>query len=78
MQNIEKYAEAKKVTITMFHKENQLNLEIIDDGKGFDTSIKRTGIGLKNMQTRVNLLNGQFSIDSKPGKGVKIILLIPI
>lgn len=78
LQNIEKYAEAKKVTVTMFHKENQLNLEIIDDGKGFDTSIKRTGIGLKNMQTRVSLLNGQFSIDSKPGKGVKIILLIPI
>lgn len=78
LQNIEKYAEAKRVSITMFHKENQLNLEIIDDGKGFDTSIKRTGIGLKNMQTRVNLLNGQFLIDSKPGKGVKIILLIPI
>jgi signal transduction histidine kinase len=78
LQNIEKYAEAKKVTITMFYKENQLNLEITDDGKGFDTSIKHTGIGLKNMQNRVNLLHGQFSIDSKPGKGVKIILLIPI
>lgn len=78
LQNIAKYAEAKKVTLNMFYKENQLYLEIMDDGKGFDTSLKRTGIGLKNMQTRVDFLKGQFSIDSKPGKGVKIILLIPI
>lgn len=78
LQNIAKYAEAKKVILNMFYKENQLHLEIIDDGKGFDTSLKRTGIGLKNMQTRVDFLKGQFSIDSKLGKGVKIILLIPI
>jgi len=78
LQNIEKYAQAKKVTIVMFQQENQLNLEIKDDGKGFDASLKRTGIGLKNIQTRIDFLKGQCTIDSKPAKGVKIILLIPI
>lgn len=78
LQNIEKYAAAKKVTITMFQRENYLNLEITDDGKGFDTSLKRTGIGLKNIQTRIDFLKGQFTIDSKPGNGVKIVLLIPL
>lgn len=78
LQNIEKYAEAKKVSVTMSQIENQVYIIIIDDGIGFDTNAKKDGIGLQNMKTRMNEISGTFSIQSTPGEGTKISLIIPV
>lgn len=78
LQNIEKYAEAKNVSVTMSQIENQVYIVILDDGIGFDTTAKKEGIGLQNMKTRMDEINGTFSIQSTLGAGTKISLIIPV
>lgn len=79
LQNIEKYANAKQVTIVMTLSDaNEIEIKISDDGNGFDSSKKSSGIGLKNMQFRIEEIKGLFSIQSQIGKGTKINLTIPL
>lgn len=79
LQNIEKYANAKKVTVTMNLTDlNEINVTIADDGNGFDTSQKKSGIGLANMKIRMEELNGKFLMVSQISKGTKINLIIPV
>ncbi|MEO8415264.1 MAG: PAS domain S-box protein [Ginsengibacter sp.] len=78
MNNIHKYAHAKNVIIQLKVKDAQLELSITDDGVGFDTSKKAAGIGLKNIQSRVEFYSGNVNIISAPGEGCKIIATIPL
>lgn len=79
LQNIEKYAQATTVAVTMINTDNgELQIEISDDGNGFDVTQKKKGIGLNNMKTRVAELNGKIEIQSAIKKGTKINLIIPI
>jgi signal transduction histidine kinase len=78
LHNIEKYAEANKVSIEIDQNENILTVNIIDDGKGFDSTTNKEGIGLKNMKTRMDSLNGLVIITSAVKKGTKINLTVPI
>lgn len=78
LYNIHKYARAKNSVITVFEKENQLEVIITDDGIGFDTEKTKKGIGLKNMKTRVKSLKGTIQIISKPEKGTSIYIVVPI
>ena len=45
-----------------------------DDGVGFDTSIKKKGIGLKNIASRADSLKGKLIINSQPGEGCELIV----
>jgi PAS domain S-box-containing protein len=72
MNNILKYAEAKNVNISIKAQENAININISDDGKGFDVEKKRNGIGISNMINRIESFNGEVVIESSPGKGCKI------
>jgi signal transduction histidine kinase/tetratricopeptide (TPR) repeat protein len=78
LQNIDKYAKAQTVTITMSKKDDAISIEIKDDGIGFNMKIAKDGIGLKNMQKRMEDIGGTFEIESYPKKGTKINLSIPI
>ncbi len=78
IQNIEKYANANNVTIVLKQINNNLQLTIIDDGKGFDISTTKKGIGIKNMTDRALKLNGEINITSKNNEGTTISLIIPI
>jgi len=75
--NIEKYAQAKNVVISMLEKEEKLSVTITDDGIGFDVNSGKSGIGHKNMRERAAEINGEFIISSIVGKGTKINLIIP-
>jgi signal transduction histidine kinase len=78
LQNIEKYAEAKKVIVAIKQEDHILFMSIADNGKGFDSTIKQSGIGLKNMKIRMLDCNGTFTLQSKPNEGTKINLTVPI
>ncbi|TNE71662.1 PAS domain S-box protein [bacterium] len=77
--NIIKYAEANQVLISIEYSKKSIRVEIKDDGKGMDTNIasEGKGIGLKNMKSRVHIMNGELFIDSIPGSGTTIIVIIP-
>ncbi|HEU4632774.1 MAG TPA: ATP-binding protein, partial [Flavisolibacter sp.] len=77
LNNVLKHAEASEVFIQLEHRENRLQLQVADNGKGFVMNNQKNGIGLVNMQTRAENLNGTFEIDSQPGKGCKIKVMLP-
>jgi signal transduction histidine kinase len=76
--NINKHAAAKKAIISIILDLPNICLSICDDGIGFDTSKKADGIGIQNIQQRVKLLNGKFSMYSTPHTATSINVAIPI
>jgi signal transduction histidine kinase len=78
LQNINKYAKASKVKILVEEVANKLLIEIKDDGVGFDINTKSKGIGIGNIKSRVQRLQGTIEFESKPGDGVLIKMLIPL
>ena len=78
LRNIHKYAQAKSLSIEMKKRNNQLILIITDDGIGFDVTTVRKGIGLANIQRRVEMFSGAFKMTSAPGEGCRLEIIIPI
>lgn len=78
LQNIEKHANASKVIISMAKIDGNLSIEIKDNGDGFDKSVMRQGIGLKNIQDRIEQIGGTVRIDSTIGFGTIINLVFPL
>lgn len=72
ISNIIKYAQASNVIVQISQNENILNLTIEDDGIGFEKSEIVYGLGLKNMENRVRLINGTVDIISSKGEGTTI------
>lgn len=70
-QNALKYSQSTLVTISIFKKNNRIDLEVTDNGKGFDISeLSNTkGIGIRNMENRVRQIGGKFQLISFPDKG---------
>lgn len=77
LQNIYKYAKAKNVLAVINKIDNQINIEVKDDGQGFDVKKAKEGIGLKNMNARITAINGRIMFESEKGKGTTIKIYIP-
>lgn len=78
VNNIIKYAEAEYVTVIVEAKDNNIHITVRDDGKGFDTTKKRNGIGISNIINRVESFGGTITIESTPGNGCKTSMDIPL
>lgn len=78
VHNAVKYSKAKHLSVAASVQEQYLSFEIADDGTGFDTGINYAGNGLRNIQTRIDELNGRLSINSSKGKGTTYIFTIPV
>ncbi|RYY56936.1 MAG: hypothetical protein EOO09_04450 [Chitinophagaceae bacterium] len=76
--NIEKYAKATEVHVTMSLGEESVKLLIEDNGVGFDTATTTSGIGLHNIHNRAAMLNGSAEIISAPGHGCSLLVMIPL
>lgn len=79
VQNCVKHAHAKKVNLLLVVKNNSLlQVTIADDGKGFVVKRGKKGIGMRNIDSRMQKLNGTWDIQSGIGQGTVITLNIPI
>ncbi|RZJ75492.1 MAG: tetratricopeptide repeat protein [Flavobacterium sp.] len=80
VNNVIKHSGATSLDIQLSKDEDSINAMIEDNGKGFDTSelSQATGIGLKNIKSRVDFLQGNVDFSSKPGQGTLIAIHIPI
>ncbi|RZM18110.1 MAG: PAS domain S-box protein [Pedobacter sp.] len=76
--NILKHAKASEAAIHLSRNEQTIILNISDNGIGFDTSKKRKGIGLSNINSRAALYNGKLMLSSEPGKGVVLSVAFPV
>jgi signal transduction histidine kinase len=82
VSNIIKHAHATEVTIQLIRQEQELTLMVEDNGVGFNVDDKLKseggGIGLKNLQSRIEFLNGQIFFDSYEGKGTTVSIEVPL
>lgn len=78
LNNINKHAKATKISLSLYIKEGFLYLSIIDNGVGFKVSKSKSGIGLKNMESRAESINGKLRISSEENKGTKVQLKVKL
>lgn len=79
MQNAYKHAQATKVVISYKKEDTNLVFNITDDGEGFDLYKSKKGIGLKNIEDRVQeIKGGKLLITSQKQKGTDITIIVPI
>ncbi len=78
INNIIKYAEAAHASVALRRSADQLILDICDTGKGCDLGTAVKGVGLINIKSRAELLNGTVRIDSAPGKGFALHVSLPL
>lgn len=80
LNNILKHAEATTVTVHLCADAAGVDLEVVDNGKGFepDSVMSRGGMGLLSMRQRVERLNGKLTIQSTPGEGTRVKVRLEI
>jgi signal transduction histidine kinase len=80
LRNVAKHAGTTAVSLTLAGDPHRLSLIIRDNGTGFDArSVQGNGgLGLISMQERVRLVNGEFSLKTRPGHGVLIAIRVPL
>lgn len=77
IQNIIKHSKATEATIYLAKKDKSLVLEVLDNGRGIQEN-QQKGIGLKNIQDRLETIDGVLFIDSEKDKGTKFTILVPL
>jgi ligand-binding sensor domain-containing protein/signal transduction histidine kinase len=76
--NTLKHAEAQKITVRTHLLDNIIHLDYFDDGKGFEYSKAKQGLGTGNIESRVALLKGQIVWSPKVGEGNAVFIQIPL
>ncbi|MBP8213141.1 MAG: ATP-binding protein, partial [Saprospiraceae bacterium] len=77
LTNSLKHAQATEILIQINTEEDELVIQYEDDGIGFDQSnLKRKGMGLENIRSRVNYMHGSISIESENAMGMAVMIRI--
>jgi signal transduction histidine kinase len=82
--NARKYSDAKLVEVKLWKEDDLFVAQIEDDGVGFDVEnvvsnySSRGSLGLVNMRERAARIDGSLKIESEPGQGTVITLIIPL
>lgn len=77
-QNAIKHANCTIFEITFYRTDDAFNVIMNDNGRGFNINKGKKGIGIRNITSRINKLNGTYHVDSVEGKGTTISLQIPV
>jgi len=81
LQNVHKHAHASSVGIAWSRANESWVLHVTDDGQGFDlvkAARHKKSVGLLSMRERAELIGGTLQIQSTPGKGTAVTLLLPV
>ncbi len=79
LTNARRYSQSEKIRIELVQENDRLRIEVIDWGIGFDPTVERDGsFGLEGITERARLLGGLARVDSKPGEGTRIRVVLPL
>ncbi len=78
VNNVLKHAHAQQVWISISQQKELLSMTVSDDGIGMTNVQNATGVGLRNINARVEALQGTWTVDSKPKIGTKVMVEVPI
>ena len=74
INNTIKHAQAANAWISISESGDKVYLSISDDGVGFDTTIRRNGVGITNIKSRCELYNGLVTLTSQVGSGTNLLI----
>ena len=77
LSNVERHGAATTCRVTLRGTDDGVLLEVDDDGRGFDVDLATWGMGIENLRDRVEALGGAFRIDSTPGAGTTVRVMLP-
>ena len=77
LTNIAKHAGATRVSVVIQRHADRVMLVVEDDGRGFDTGVANTGLGLVSIRERAELLGGSLRVESSADQGTTIAIEIP-
>lgn len=77
LHNASKHANAQSARVTVRQEDNRIQVTVEDDGGGFDPRQDK-GMGIMGMEERVKALGGAFRVESEPGKGTRVSVVLPL
>jgi signal transduction histidine kinase len=77
LANVARHARASRVGLTISYMENEVALDVRDDGVGFDPAALDHGFGLVAMRQRIAGLSGTLQVESEPGGGTAVSACVP-
>jgi two-component system sensor histidine kinase UhpB len=80
LSNVMKHAQAGfvRIDLALSEEAGALQIEVQDDGAGFDPALASEGIGIIGMRERVHALNGSIRVQSAPGQGTLVAITLPL
>jgi signal transduction histidine kinase len=79
ISNAKRHSKADRVAVRLTQTGDHLQVEVRDEGKGFDPSqVPEERFGLRGMRERARLFDGHVAIDSAPGRGTRILVELPL
>ena len=80
LSNARRHSGAESATVRLFRTGNEIVAEVSDRGRGFARTVAydgQAGLGLIGMQERVAMIGGRITVDSEPGRGTRIRVVVP-
>ena len=80
LHNAVKYSGVSEFAVELTTTAGEIQLMVRDEGKGFDVeeAKKTRGLGLVSMQERVHLVHGNLGVESEPGAGTSVLVVVPL
>ncbi|MDU0477948.1 sensor histidine kinase [Staphylococcus chromogenes] len=78
LANVAQHAEATRTSITLSYAEDEISVDVVDNGRGFDPARVDGSFGLAAARRRVSELGGSLVIESEPGNGAGVRVSIPV
>ena len=75
--NARRHGAATEVSVAVTFSPAGTRLVVTDDGRGFDLSADRSGFGLLGLRERAALVGGECTVDSRPGAGTSVTVMVP-
>ena len=76
--NVRRHSDARRVGVVLSKDQDRVKAEVTDDGRGFDPASVREGVGLSGMRERTLELGGKLELESKPGRGTRVRVEVPL
>lgn len=78
LTNARRHSGARNVEVRLGVEDGEILAEVSDDGRGFDVTSARAGVGLSAMRERIDSLGGTFTVYGRPGEGTRVVVSIPL
>ena len=78
LTNATKHGAAARATVEVLEGDHDVRVTVRDDGSGFDPTAAASGFGLAGMRERTELLKGEISVESAPGEGTTVRVVLPV